>query len=101
MLTFPVHLDSSLDLLELIEDQGVALIAVSVIISERLKRLGLLALADKPTRGLGNEPDQEELQKGWDGLEEGRDTPRPTAVDTRCTESRPRSTKHSTPKSAG
>lgn len=75
ILTFQVHLNGCLDLLELVEHERVALIAVRVIVCENVKRLGLLALADKPTRRLGNEPDQEELEEGRDGLKDRRDTP--------------------------
>ena len=48
-LTLSIHLYSCLDLLELVQNERVGLIAVGVVVGEHVEGLGLLALADKPT----------------------------------------------------
>ena len=74
-LTLLVHRDGGLDLLVLVEHERVGLVAVGVVVGERVERLGVLALADEPTGGLGHEPDEEELEHGGDRLQDGRDAP--------------------------
>ena len=92
VLTLLVHGNSGLDLLKLVEDEGVGLVAVGMVVREGVKRLGLLALADEETGGFGDEPDEEELEDGGDGLKDGRNAPCPLAVDPRRAERGPRST---------
>ena len=70
-----VHADSRLDLLELVLDERVLFITICMVVRKDVQRLLLLALADEETWGLGHEPDEEELEDGGNGLEEGRNTP--------------------------
>ncbi len=64
-----------------------------MIVGEDLESLRFTALADQPTRRLGGEPDQEDLENRRETLEGRRDTPCPSAVsDLESTESRPCST---------
>ena len=75
VLTLPVHLDSSLNLLELVHDERVGLVTVRMVVCERAESLRLFALAHEVTGRLGHEPDEEELEDGGNGLEDGRNTP--------------------------
>jgi len=77
------------DFVVLESDQGMVEITTSVISGD--DRLGTLVLTpvDQPTRRLWDEPHKEQLDDRREGLEDGRDTPRPIAVDTEGTESRP------------
>ena len=92
MLTFLVHLDGGFDLLELVDHQRVPLISICMVVREGAESLRVLALADEPTGGLWDEPDQEELEDRRDSLEDGGDTPGPVALDASSAERRPRST---------
>ena len=61
-LTLAVEGNRSFDLLEFVLNQKVLLIAVCVVIGQRLQSPIFLALGDKPTRALGSEEDEEELE---------------------------------------
>lgn len=52
-----------------------------MVVRECAKSLAVLALADEVTGRLGHEPDQEELEDGGGGLQEGGNTPCPLALD--------------------
>ena len=84
VLTLLVHLDRCLDLLELVEDERIGLVAIRMVVREGAQRLGLLALAHEPTRGLGHEPDEEDLDYGGQRLKRRWDAPGPGAVDLEC-----------------
>ena len=75
MLTLLVHANSRLNLLELVQNERVGLVTVRMVVRERVQSLGLLALAHEVTGRLGDEPDEEELQEGGDGLEDGWNAP--------------------------
>ena len=90
MGTLTIKLNACLDLVELVEDERVRLIAVRVVIGKSLECLGLLALGDKPTRRLGREEDERELKDRGETLEDGGDTPRPVVVDKLGTKRCPR-----------
>lgn len=73
--TLAVEVDRSLDFLKLVLDERILLVAVCVVVGERVQRLAVLALADEVTGRLGHEPDEEELEDGGDCLEERGNTP--------------------------
>ena len=89
-LTRAVELDTGLDFVELEEDERVGLITVSVVVSEGLQSLSLLALGHEPSGGFGGEQDEEELEDGGETLEDGGDTPSPVVLDELGTEGGPR-----------
>lgn len=84
-----IELDGGLDLLVLVKDERVLVVAVRVVVTEDVESLLLTTLGDQPTRGLGNEPDEEDLGDGGESLEGRGDTPRPSVLDVEGTEGRP------------
>jgi len=70
-----IELDGGLDFLVLVNDKRVLVVSASVVVTQDVESLLLTALGDQPTRGLGNEPDEEDLCDGREGLESGGDTP--------------------------
>lgn len=70
------------------ENKGL-LVAVGVVVCQSFQSLLLLTLADQVTRGLGHEPDQEDLQDGGKALESGRHSPCPCVSDLEGPEGRP------------
>lgn len=72
-------------------DKTVVLITVGVVISKDLQSLSFLTLADKVPRRLGCEPDEKELRKGDNTLEDRWNSPCPIAANVLTAESRPRS----------
>jgi hypothetical protein len=70
-----VEIDLRLDLLVLILHERVVLVAVGVVVREGLERLGLATLGHEPTRRLGHEPDEEDLEDGRETLEGRRRAP--------------------------
>jgi len=67
--------DGLLDLLVLELNEWVVNVAVSVVLSEHLKRLLGPLLGEQPTRRLGDPEDEHELDDGGKGLDESRDSP--------------------------
>ena len=88
-LTRAVELNTSLDFVELEENERVGLIAISVIVSESLERLAFLALRDEPPWGFRCPEDKEELEDGWETLENRGNSPCPVVVDKLSTEGGP------------
>lgn len=76
-----VGLDGLLDLAVLELDEGVVLVAATVVLGQHGKSLLRLVLVDEETRGLGDPPDTDELHHGGDGLDEGDGPPGPVAAD--------------------
>eukprot|EP00753_Platysulcus_tardus_P022222 PLAT9429.2.p2 GENE.PLAT9429.2~~PLAT9429.2.p2 ORF type:complete len:186 (-),score=4.42 PLAT9429.2:655-1212(-) len=64
-----VELDCRADLFVFVLDKRVLVIAVGVVVGERLQGLGIFSFAHEPTRRLGDEPDEEDLQNGRDTLQ--------------------------------
>lgn len=83
--------ESLLDFVVLESNKWVIKVTTSVVPGDDLLAALILALVDQPTRGLGEEPDEQELDDGREGLEDGGDTPGPVGVDAEGTESRPSS----------
>jgi len=76
-----IKLDSSLDFLEFVSNEGVSIVTTSVPESEDLPSFLLLALGDQPTRRFGDEPDKDNLGNGGESLESGRNTPCPGVLN--------------------
>jgi hypothetical protein len=89
-----VELNGGLDLVVLELNERVLLVAVGVVVTKGANGIGVTTLGNEPTRGLGSEEDQADLQDGGNTLEDGRDTPRPRILDLEGTESRPGSAVH-------
>ena len=70
-----INVDGSLDLLELILNKGVRIVAISVIVGEGVEGLSLAALCNELARGLGAEPKEGKLGDGRGTLEDGGNTP--------------------------
>lgn len=73
--------DGLLDLLELELDGSIVGVATSVPGGKDVEGLLVPVLVDEETGGLGDEPDEGELDEGGDDLDEGDGTPRPVVVD--------------------
>ena len=73
--------DGLLDFVVLELDEGVLVVAVSVVVGEGAEGIGITALADEPSRRLGAEPHEENLSDGGETLEDGRETPCPRRLD--------------------
>jgi len=73
--------DGLLDLLELELDGGVVGITASVPLGKHVEGLLMAVLVDQVTRGLGDEPDESDLDQRRDDLDEGDGPPRPVALD--------------------
>jgi hypothetical protein len=87
-----IELDGSLNFLVLVLHERVLVVAVSVVVRERLERLRIATLGHEPTGRLGCEEDERDLEDGGQTLEDGRDTPRPARVDLEGTVGSPGST---------
>lgn len=61
-----------------------------MVLDQNLSRLGPTASGDEPTRALGDEPDEKDLDHGGDTLKETRDPPRPRAFNVLGPVRRPR-----------
>lgn len=70
-----------LDLVELELDGGMVGVAVCVILGEDGQGLVVLILGHQVTRRFGHPEDEEELDHRGKGLEEGRNTPGPVALE--------------------
>lgn len=81
--------DGLLDFVVLEGDQGVGEVTVGVVLGNNLFSALITALVDQPTRRLGDEPDEEELDDGGERLKGGGNAPGPAAGDTESTESGP------------
>jgi hypothetical protein len=81
--------ESLLDFLSLEQDEGVPGVAAlkSVVLGEHMDGLVLLALGDEPTRGLGDEEEDDDLENGHESHHRGGDTPCSRSVDTESAES--------------
>ena len=98
--TCAVKVDGSLDLLELVLNKWVRVVAVGVVVRERLESIGFASLSDEPTRGLRSEPEEYELGDSGAALENGRDTPRPAVRNVECAECGPSSAERDGQRSA-
>lgn len=72
--------DRLLDLAELELDGGVVHVAVGVVLGEDVQRLVVLILGHQVAGRLRHPEDEGELDDGGDRLEQGRNAPRPVAV---------------------
>ena len=88
-LELGLHLESVLDLLKLENNDLVVEVTVGVDVRENLVGTLLVTLADVPSWRLWNEPDEAELEEGWESLNDGWDSPGPVVVDLVGTESQP------------
>ncbi len=75
VLTLLIQMNSGLNLLELVKDEGIGLVTIRMVVRKCAQSLGLLALAHEVTWGFGYEPDEEELEERRDGLEDGWNAP--------------------------
>ena len=73
--------ESLLDLLELKLDGSVVLVTVGVVLGKHLEGNIVPVLGDVETGRLGHPVDEGALDDGGQGLEQGRNTPRPLAGD--------------------
>ena len=72
---FAVAVDHGLDFLIFKLDKRIIVIAVCMVVGQGLQRLFIASLAHEPTRRLGAEPDQANLDDGGESLKSGGDTP--------------------------
>jgi len=56
-----IELDGGLDFLEFIPDKGIFPVTVGVVVRQDVQSLIVASLANQPTGGLGNEPDEADL----------------------------------------
>jgi hypothetical protein len=89
---FTIEVNGGLDFFVLVLDQRIFGVAIGVIVGEGLQSLLMATLADEPTRRLGAEPDEGDLDDGGETLDSRRDAPRPGVVNLEGTERRPCST---------
>lgn len=86
-----IEVNGCLDLLELVLDKRVLIIAVGMIVCKSLECLRVTTLAHEPARGLGREEYEEDLDDRRKTLESRRHTPRPRAGNLEGTERSPSS----------
>jgi hypothetical protein len=84
-----LHSQSLLDLVHLKLDERVLSVAATVVLADDLSRFLNSAVVDEPSGGLGDEHDEEELEKGRKTLEKGWDSPSPVVLNSEGTESGP------------
>ena len=89
VLTLLVHGNSGLDLLKLIEDEGVGLVTVGMVVGESVEGLSLLTLGHEPPGRLWCPKDKEELEDGRETLKDGWNSPRPVVLDELSTKGCP------------
>jgi hypothetical protein len=75
MLGLTLDHDSGLALVKLELSQRILVVTGTVISNEESEGLFFLAIVDAPSRGFGDEPDQDDLNDRGKTLEERRDTP--------------------------
>jgi hypothetical protein len=80
---------SLLDFIVLEGDERVRDVTVCVPSGDDVLGLFITTLVDQPTRGLGEEPNEEDLDDRGQTLESRGDTPRPIVIDTEGTEGGP------------
>lgn len=68
LLVLELHLDGVAGLAELELDGGVVAVAVAVVLGEDVERLVELVVGDEEAGGLGNPPDEHELDDGGERL---------------------------------
>ncbi len=78
-----------LDLAELELDRGIVGVAIGMVLGESVERLLMPVLGNQVAGGLGNPEDEGQLDDRREGLEEGRDTPRPVGADVVGAEGNP------------
>ena len=76
-LTFTVISDGGPNLFKFKLHQWILVVTISVVVREDPQAFCFLALRDEPPWALGCQEDKEELNGGWDALDDGRDAPRP------------------------
>jgi len=84
-----VEFDGGLDFVELVADERILVVAIGVVVGQGLEGLCLTTLGDEPTRGLGDEPDQSNLEDGRETLENRGYTPCPGRLDLEGAEGGP------------
>jgi len=67
----------------------ILVVTVGVALCQDAESLLRLATRDEETRGLINNPHEDELKDGRESLDEGRHTPRPLGLDVEGTECEP------------
>ena len=65
------------DLRELRINEGVVAVALRMILDEDVEGLLVAVLREEPAGGLGDEPDEDELEQGGGQLQEGGEAPGP------------------------
>jgi len=87
-----VELDGSLDFIVLVLDEWILLVTITVVVCEGLQSLSIATLVDQPTRRLGSEPDESDLNDGRETLKSGGCAPGPGVLDLEGSVGRPGST---------
>ena len=81
--------DSLLDFIVLELDEGVVGVPVRVEPGKDSQSLGIISVTDEESGALGDEPDEEELEDGGEGLQDRGNSPGPVVRDVECPECSP------------